>query len=346
MATYTPNFNLSKPDLSDPFGDFRQSYNDNMDTIDLNLGGGGGSSTLGGLDDVDIQTPTDGQALVYDANTQEWINAYISGGGGGGSISYGYAPPQNPSTDGSLYYLLNAIDKKLGEFLYITDHWALVWGTSFTKGLTLLARKAQRNYGEGATVYAVTQTSRLLCINININSSADTQTLTSTISGGTLVDSVELQTNYGNSIRNHVSNVSLIDADNGDSITLANVSNGSYVVQLHAIFEVFGLDTITDINVYDYLIKTDGDMGLSKTFNLSGLYLLICLESSGNNGTDMGVDITYDGEDYTAEYVYEHGIFACKVMIVDANVANTITFKWENKSSFVSRGYFIYSLSE
>ena len=42
MATYTTNYNLEKPDASDPFGDFRQSYNDNMDIIDQNLGGGGG----------------------------------------------------------------------------------------------------------------------------------------------------------------------------------------------------------------------------------------------------------------------------------------------------------------
>ena len=43
MATYTPNYNLEKPDSTDNFGDFRQSYNDNMDTIDANLGGGGDS---------------------------------------------------------------------------------------------------------------------------------------------------------------------------------------------------------------------------------------------------------------------------------------------------------------
>ena len=43
MATYTSNYNLEKPDGTDPFGDFRQSYNANMDIIDANLGGGGGS---------------------------------------------------------------------------------------------------------------------------------------------------------------------------------------------------------------------------------------------------------------------------------------------------------------
>ena len=43
MATYTSNYNLKKPDNSDPFGDFRGDYNDNLDIIDANLGGGGGS---------------------------------------------------------------------------------------------------------------------------------------------------------------------------------------------------------------------------------------------------------------------------------------------------------------
>ena len=46
MATYTPNYNLEKPDSSDPFGDFRQSYNSNMDIIDQNLGGGGGGDSV------------------------------------------------------------------------------------------------------------------------------------------------------------------------------------------------------------------------------------------------------------------------------------------------------------
>lgn len=46
MATYTPNYNLEKPDASDDFGDFRASYNSNMDIIDQNLGGGGGGHTI------------------------------------------------------------------------------------------------------------------------------------------------------------------------------------------------------------------------------------------------------------------------------------------------------------
>jgi len=45
-------------------------------------GGGGGSSTLAGLTDVDLTSPTDGQALVYDAYNSKWIN-----GTGGGSAN-------------------------------------------------------------------------------------------------------------------------------------------------------------------------------------------------------------------------------------------------------------------
>ena len=43
--------------------------------------GGGGSSTLAGLSDVDISSPVDGQALVYDAINQEWVNGDVGGGG-------------------------------------------------------------------------------------------------------------------------------------------------------------------------------------------------------------------------------------------------------------------------
>ena len=45
MATYTTNYHLEKPDATDDFKDFRQSYNDNMDIIDNHLGGGGGGGT-------------------------------------------------------------------------------------------------------------------------------------------------------------------------------------------------------------------------------------------------------------------------------------------------------------
>lgn len=42
MATYTPNYNLYKPEGTDDFDDFLTEFGTNMDTIDQNLGGGGG----------------------------------------------------------------------------------------------------------------------------------------------------------------------------------------------------------------------------------------------------------------------------------------------------------------
>jgi len=46
-------------------------------------GGGGGSSALSSLTDVDLTSPTTGQALIYDGNTSKWVN----GNGGGGSAT-------------------------------------------------------------------------------------------------------------------------------------------------------------------------------------------------------------------------------------------------------------------
>ena len=45
--------------------------------------GGGGSSTLSGLTDVDISNPTAGQTLVYNAESGKWEN-----GAGGGASAY------------------------------------------------------------------------------------------------------------------------------------------------------------------------------------------------------------------------------------------------------------------
>lgn len=44
MAQLTPNYGLSMPDENDDYLDFRESYNENMEIIDENMGGGGGDS--------------------------------------------------------------------------------------------------------------------------------------------------------------------------------------------------------------------------------------------------------------------------------------------------------------
>lgn len=50
------------------------------------LGNGCGSSTLAGLDDVSLSSPTNGQFLGYNSVTQKWEN--VNGGGGGGSSTF------------------------------------------------------------------------------------------------------------------------------------------------------------------------------------------------------------------------------------------------------------------
>ena len=76
MATYTPNYNLYKPTGTDQFDNFLTEFGNNMDTIDQNLGGGGGSSTLAGLSDVNLTSPTTDDALIYDG--AEWVNSPLS----------------------------------------------------------------------------------------------------------------------------------------------------------------------------------------------------------------------------------------------------------------------------
>ena len=54
---------------------------------EITQGGGGGSSTLAGLNDVSLASPTDGQLLGYNGTTHEWEN--VNGGGGGSSTFAG-----------------------------------------------------------------------------------------------------------------------------------------------------------------------------------------------------------------------------------------------------------------
>ena len=70
---------LTDVDISSPEPDQVLKY-DNVNSKWINGTGGGGSSTLDGLTDVTITTPTNGQVLQY--NGSGWINA---NGGGGGS---------------------------------------------------------------------------------------------------------------------------------------------------------------------------------------------------------------------------------------------------------------------
>jgi len=121
MATYTTNYNLKKPDSSDPFGDFRSDYNDNLYIIDANLGGGGGSSTLAGLSDVSITTPSNGQVLTYDSNDSSWKNANPSGGSGGHTIEDADGTALTQRTNLQFAGYLNTTDDSVNDATVVDD---------------------------------------------------------------------------------------------------------------------------------------------------------------------------------------------------------------------------------
>lgn len=91
--------------------------------------------SINDLNDVSITTPTDGQALIYDANSGEWING--SGGGGAAalddltdvditSITGGQVLKYNATTtkwENTFEDYLNTNLQTLDEFVLNTDNW-------------------------------------------------------------------------------------------------------------------------------------------------------------------------------------------------------------------------------
>ena len=63
------------------FGLWTEQY---LSALGLNSSGsGGGAIALGDLVNVDLNSPTNGQVLMYDAANNKWYNGTVSGGGGG-----------------------------------------------------------------------------------------------------------------------------------------------------------------------------------------------------------------------------------------------------------------------
>lgn len=84
MSTLTPNYGLIVPEATDTVEQVRADYATNLNTIDASLGGG--ASTLAGLSDVNLSSPTNGQLLGYNSVSQKWENVNGGGGSGGHTI--------------------------------------------------------------------------------------------------------------------------------------------------------------------------------------------------------------------------------------------------------------------
>jgi len=83
----------------------------------------GGSSTLGGLSDVTVTSPTDGQALTYNTSTGEWVNSTV-GGGTPTQVTYQTTPS---STD--LYFTMTDSAGSGDKSLYAVNAGGLKWNS-------------------------------------------------------------------------------------------------------------------------------------------------------------------------------------------------------------------------
>ena len=96
MSSLTPNYGLTKEDATDPFGSFRQNYNDNMDIIDQNLGGGGSGGHT--IIDENGQSMTQRTGLEFTGNVQvtdDSVNdkTIVDILGGGGNVYGAFVDP-------------------------------------------------------------------------------------------------------------------------------------------------------------------------------------------------------------------------------------------------------------
>ena len=98
--------------------------------------GGGGSTTLAGLNDVDIDDETGGQILAYDAVSEKWVNTdnsiVLSGTASGSTISVEGASPAailRAKQSGKAVYLF--LDYKLLPLVYYS-YTSLIGTATFT----------------------------------------------------------------------------------------------------------------------------------------------------------------------------------------------------------------------
>lgn len=179
-------------------------------------GGGGGASALADLTDVSLSSPTNGQALVYNATSGKWENQTIGGGGGGGTLtSIGLVMPTgfsvSPATltaDGSFtvsfatgYGLPTTADVNKGVTAY-------GWGNHADAGY-LLSSTAAITYATPSSVatqmqnYAYISSGTIQIGNNSITPLTQHQTVDGTFwgqswsNGGTVKGSIEAGNNGG-----------------------------------------------------------------------------------------------------------------------------------------------------
>ena len=190
-------------------------------------GGGGGASSLAELSDVQLTSPTNGQALVYNATSGKWENQSIGGGGGGGTLtSIGLVMPTgfavSPATltaDGSFtvtfasgYRLLTSEDETIIQYGYT----AYQWGDHAQAGYATQSWVTSQGYATAGSPTSGTYTQ----VTINSQGIVTSGTNPTTLAGYGITDAVGTGTTWwGRSINN--------GSVSGNMTGVGNITTGS-----------------------------------------------------------------------------------------------------------------------
>ena len=275
-----------------------------------NGGGGGGVSSLGELSDVQLTTPTNGQALVYNETSGKWENQNIGGGGGGGGTltSIGLVMPTgfsvSPATltaDGSFtvsfangYRLLTSEDETIIQYGYT----AYQWGDHAQAGYATQSWVTGLGYATAGSPTSGTYTQ----VTINSQGIVTSGTNPTTLAGYGITDAVGTGTTWwGRSINNGAVTGSLssvidinmsgaLKMDNGQSIqfkdyggTLRNVLtfNSSNTLAL-------GYGT----RLQGYILDIQGAAASNAASDATAIRLKVGTSSSGISGLEILKDAT------------------------------------------------------
>lgn len=266
---------------------------------------------------------------------------------GGNSITYGTDTPTMAATDkdGDLYLMLNSGNKKIAEFLFMGDDWALIDG-DFPILEDVVIAQNRHNASTGDT-YTATKECNVLCVNINMNGEASTQSLSSSI---TTTGEILYQDVYSSSWsapdRNQCTRVAIVHLEEGETVTLGNSSSGNYTSQVHLAVILSNYYEANQLTRVVSNAKSDNTYSGSQTYSLTGngRYLAIGFQTSGaeNNPTTYAT-ISTDNDSEIIEAIRGGQYASISIALID--YPNTITFRWGDLGNYATKGYAVYKLN-
>ncbi len=266
---------------------------------------------------------------------------------GGNSITYGTDTPTMAATDkdGDLYLMLNSGNKKIAEFLFMEDDWALIDGDfPILEGVVI---SQNRRNASTSDTYTATKECNVLCVNINMNGEASNQSLASSITTtGEILYQDVYSPSWSSPDRNQFTRVAIVHLEEGETVTLGNSSPERYTSQVHLAVILNNYYKPNQLTRVVSEAKADNTYDSSQTYllNESGRYFAIGFQTSGtyNNPTTYAtIDTSNDSE--VMEVIRSGQYASISIGLVD--YPNTITFGWGNLTSYATKGYAVYKLS-